>query len=275
MAEVAAAPSVRWLLGQATETLAEAGVDTPRLDAELLLAEALGLGREQLVMRVDEPVDRSELERFHRLLERRAAREPVAYILGRRAFRHIELTVDSRVLIPRPETELLVEAALRLPEGARVVDVGTGSGAVALALKQERPDLRVMGTDVSREALDVARANASRLGLDVAFVRADLLDGVDRPPDAVLANLPYVADGAELAPEITRYEPEWALYAGPDGLDQIRRLAAMLTDVPYVALEVGFSQAAIVAALLTSAGFSSVERLADLAGLERVVVGRR
>ena len=275
LAEVAAAPSVRWLLGQATETLAEAGVDTPRLDAELLLAEALGLGREQLVMRVDEPVDRSELERFHRLLERRAAREPVAYILGRRAFRHIELTVDSRVLIPRPETELLVEAALGLREGARVVDVGTGSGAVALALKQERPDLRVMGTDVSREAIDVARANASRLGLDVAFVRADLLDGVARPLDAVLANLPYVADGAELGPEITRYEPERALYAGPDGLDQIRRLAAMSTDVPYVALEVGFNQAAIVAGLLTSAGFSSVERLADLAGHERVVVGRR
>lgn len=275
MAEVAAAPSVRWLLGRASETLAEAGVDTSRLDAELLLSEALGVGREQLVMGADQPVHAFELTRFHRLLERRAAREPVAYIVGQKAFRHIELAVDPRVLIPRPETEVLVEAGLGLSEGARVIDVGTGSGAVALALKDERPDLQVLGCDESTGALEVARANADRLGLDVAFVRADLLDGVDGPFDAVLANLPYVAEGTALPPEISLHEPGSALFGGPDGLHVIRCLIGMLEDVAWVALEVGFDQADAVVALLRQAGFRSVERMADLAGHERVVVGRR
>ena len=131
-------------------------------------------------------------------------REPVAYILGRRAFRDLELVVDPRVLIPRPETELLVEAALALPEGARVIDVGTGSGAVALAVKQERADLEVTGSDVSPDALAVARANTDRLGLAVTWRRADLLTGAGGPWDAVLANLPYVLDPelSQLAPEI-------------------------------------------------------------------------
>ena len=275
MAEVAAAPSTRWLLGQASETLAEAGVDTPRLDAELLLADALDVGREQLVMRADEPVDALELARFQRLLERRAAREPLAYIVGRKAFRHIELAVDQRVLIPRPETEALVEVALGLSEGARVIDVGSGSGAVALALKQERPDLQVLGSDTSSGALEVARANADRLGLDVAFVRADLLDGVDGPFDAVLANLPYVADGTALQPEISLYEPASALFGGPDGLAVIRRLIGMFAGISWVALEVGFDQADAVAALLQQAGFRSIERMNDLAGHERVVTGRQ
>ena len=185
------------------------------------------------------------------------------------------VSVDRRVLIPRPETELLVEEGLRLAEGARVIDVGTGSGAVALAIKHERPDLRVVGSDVSREALDVARANADRLGLDVPFLHADLLDGLDGPFDALLANLPYVAQGTQLAPEISLYEPASALFAGDDGLDQIRRLVGMLDAVPWVALEVGFDQAQAVAALLEDQGFRSTERLQDLAGHERVVVGQR
>jgi release factor glutamine methyltransferase len=273
--EVAAAPSVRWLLGQASDTLAEVGVDTPRLDAELLLAEAIGTGREQLVIRGAEPVGRSELGRFQRLIERRAAREPVAYIVGRKAFRQLELSVDRRVLIPRPETELLVEVGLTLPAGARVADVGTGSGAVALALKHERPDLEVVGADVSPDALVVARENASRLGLDVRFVQADLLEGLDEAVDAVLANLPYVAQGAELPPEIRLYEPPGALFAGPDGLEQLRRLVAMARAVPLLGLEVGFDQAPPVAELLEMAGFGALERLRDLAGHERVVVGRR
>jgi release factor glutamine methyltransferase len=167
-----------------------------------------------------------------------------------------------------------------------VVDVGTGSGAVALALKQERPDLIVTGTDVSEDALAVARRNAERLALGVAFVQADLVDGVgrsfgadgvDRSFDAVLANLPYVADGAELAPEIARYEPGAAVYAGPDGLDVVRRLVQAVGGsrrVPLVALEVGAGQAGAVRELLQRAGFGSTEALRDLAGHARVVIGR-
>lgn len=275
LAEVAAAPTLREALDVVTDRLAAAGVDTPRLDAELLLAHALGVEREQLVLRAPESAPPAVRARFEALVERRATREPVAYIVGRKAFRHIELSVDRRVLIPRPETELLVEAGLGLPEGVRVVDVGTGSGAVALALKHERPDLVVVASDLSPDALDVARANATRLELDVSFIRADLLVGVRERFDAVLANLPYVAEGSELAPEISLYEPASALLAGPDGLDQIRRLVGMLASVPWVALEVGFDQAAVVAGILTAAGFSAMEILTDLAGHERVVVGRR
>jgi release factor glutamine methyltransferase len=182
------------------------------------------------------------------------------------------------VLVPRPETELLVEAALGLPRGARVVDVGTGSGAVALALKDERPDLDVLGTDVSDDALAVARANAQRLGLDVALVRADLLDGVG-PVDAVLSNPPYVAEAerATLPLEIARHEPALALFAGPDGLDVVRRLVAQAgaSAAALLALEVGQGQAPAVVALVRAAGFGAVDTLRDLAGIERVVVARR
>ncbi|MGH2888054.1 MAG: peptide chain release factor N(5)-glutamine methyltransferase, partial [Solirubrobacteraceae bacterium] len=205
----------------------------------------------------------------------REAREPVAYILGRRAFRRLALAVDPRVLIPRPETELLVEAALELPRGARVLDVGTGSGAVALALADERPDLRVRGTDISAAAVAVARENAARLGLDVRFTVCDLLDG--EPCDAVVANLPYVAAGERLADEIALYEPSLALFAGSDGLDVVRRLVAALAEAgspAFVVLEIDPRQAAAAAALVRDAGWLQVQVLRDLAGRERVVVGR-
>jgi release factor glutamine methyltransferase len=267
--------SVRELLGGAVSRLAEAGVDTPRLDAELLLAEALGVGREQLVLRSAHEVDPGAAERFEALVSRREAREPVAYILGRKGFRRIDLQVDRRVLIPRPETELLVEVGLGLAPRARVVDVGTGSGAVALALKDERPDLEVTGTDASADALEVARENAARLGLDVDFVQTDLLDGISGGFDAALANLPYVPDEVPLAPEIAHYEPSGALFAGPDGLDAIRRLVPMVHAVGLVAFEIGFGQEIGVSKLLSEAGFRSVQRLRDLAGHERVVVGQR
>ena len=255
-------------------TLAAAGVDTPRLDAELLLAEALGVDRTRLFL--DAPaVQPANLARFEQLIERRVAREPVAYILGRRDFRRLTLAVDRRVLIPRPETELLVEVGLSLPSGVRVADVGTGSGAVALALKDERPDLDVVGIDLNKGAVAVARDNASRLGLDAQFLEGDLLSGLDVRFDAVLANLPYVAEGASLSPEISEWEPASALFAGADGLDVIRRLMLMLDGVSVVALEIGFDQADAVVGLVRDAGFASVERLRDLAGHERVVVGRR
>lgn len=258
--------------------LAAAGCETPRLDAELLLCAALGDGwtRARLLMTDLEALDRGALGRYEELLGRRRGREPVAYIVGLKEFRHISLAVDRRVLIPRPESELLVEVGLMLAPGASVADVGTGSGAVALALKHERPDLELTGIDISAGALAVARENARRLGLAVGFVQSDLLDGGSY--DAVLANLPYVAAGdVELAPEIARYEPARALYGGADGLDVLRRLIARLglAGVGLVALEVGAGQASAVAGLLGRAGFGSIERLSDLAGHERVVVGRR
>jgi release factor glutamine methyltransferase len=269
--------SVRAALAGATDRLASAGCDTPRLDAELLLGEALGAGRSELLVSSGRRLDDASAARFEALLRRREGREPVAYILERKAFRHLELSVDHRVLVPRPETELLVEAGLDRPYGARVVDVGTGSGAVALALKQERPDLCVTATDASPDALSVARANARRLGLDVAFHRADLLAGVPGGFDTVLANLPYVADAdlTRLSPEVADYEPRLALSGGSDGLDAIRRLVAQSGPVAFLGLEVGAGQAGAVARLLAATGFTAVDTSPDLAGIERVVVGRR
>ncbi len=275
MPEAVLAVSVADALDRGAAILAAAGCDTPRLDAELLLASALGVDRARLVVDAAMDLDADVLARLDRLIARRSGREPVAYILARKEFRRISLSVDPRVLIPRPETELLVEVGLSLSAGARVVDVGTGSGAIALALKDERPDLEVWATDVSGDALAVARSNASRLGLNVRFVQADLLDGVDVRLDAVLANLPYVAEGSKLAPEIALYEPAPALFAGSDGLDVLRRLMPMLSGVPLVALEVGVGQAPAVAHLLRRTGFRGVQRLRDLAGHERVVVGRQ
>jgi release factor glutamine methyltransferase len=199
-------------------------------------------------------------------VRRRREREPVAYITGVKGFRFIDLVVDRRVLIPRPETEHVVEAALGLPAGSRVVDVGTGSGAIALALKHERPDLEVFGTDIA--TLDVARLNASRLGLDVKFVAGDLLAGIEGV-DAIVSNPPYIPDGTPLMPEVSRYEPAAALFAG-DGLDVLRRLWV----APFVVVEHGFGQADAVSDIAVAAGYT-VERIRDLAGIERVVVGRR
>jgi release factor glutamine methyltransferase len=266
--------SVAQALSDAASALTTAGCDTPRLDAELLLASVLDVGRERLVIDAAVELDASDLDRFDVLVARREAREPVAYILGRKAFRRITLSVDRRVLIPRPETELLVEVGLTLDHGARIVDVGTGSGAVALALKDERPDLTVVGVDFSAGALEVARGNAARLGLDVEFVCADLLDGVHGSFDGVVANLPYVAEGSALPPEIELYEPSLALFGGEDGLDLIRRLVATAADarVPLVALEMGLAEA--VAGIMLRAGYPSVQILRDLAGHDRVVVAR-
>jgi release factor glutamine methyltransferase len=274
-AVLGAGKSVSQALSDALAALTAAGCDTPRLDAELLLASVLGVGRERLVIDAAVELDATDLERFEVVVARREAREPVAYILGHKAFRRITLSVDRRVLIPRPETELLVEVGLTLDRGARIVDVGTGSGAVALALKDERPDLTVVGVDMSVDALSVARENGARLGLDVEFVCADLLDGVPGPFDAVVANLPYVAEGSALPPEIEVYEPPIALFGGEDGLDLIRRLIATVADagVPLVALENGLAEA--VAGIALRAGYPSVQILRDLAGHERVVVARR
>ena len=269
--------SVRDALDSAVIALTAAGCDTPRLDAELLLAHVLGAGRAALIADPERGLEPDEARAFMDLAARRREREPVAYILGSKGFRTIELAVDARVLVPRPETEHLVEAALDLPAGARVADVGTGSGAVALALKTERPDLEVLGTELSPGALAVARANAARLGLDVELLEGDLLDPVEGPLDAVVSNPPYVADADRLTLplEIARHEPSEALFAGADGLDVIRRLipAAAARGAALLALEVGAGQAATVAGLVREA-FPEVGTARDLAGIERVVIGR-
>jgi release factor glutamine methyltransferase len=269
--------SIRDALDSAIIALTAAGCESPRLDAELLLAAAMGVDRAVVVSDPGRGIEPDAARRFMEYAARRREREPVAYILGTKGFRSIELAVDPRALIPRPETEHVVEAVLDLPQGARVCDIGTGSGAIALALKSERPDLEVVATDSSDDALQVAHANAQRLGLDVELHHGDLLADVDGRLDAIVSNPPYVEDGAQLEPEIVRYEPALALRAGPDGLDVIRRLlpAAGATAAHTVALEIGAGQEAAVGALMREAGFAEVAVVPDLAGIARVLVGRR
>jgi release factor glutamine methyltransferase len=272
--------TVREGLAAASDALAAAGVETPRLDAELLLAEATGWDRAQLAAEPDAGIEAGAARRFGEMVRRRVRREPVAYILGRKGFRRLELAVDGRALIPRPETELLVEIALELaPRTA--LDVGTGSGAVALAVADELPGCEVTGTDTSIAALDLARENAERLGIDgrLRFERGTVPEG--RRFDLVLANLPYVREDEwrRLAPEITRYEPREALVGGPDGVEAIASTmpAAVTALEPgaSLALEVGAGQAGPVAELLLDLGFRQVEGRQDLAGIPRVVLGTR
>lgn len=276
-----ATPALQALQGAITAITA-AGCETPRLDAELLLVDVLGVSRERLFTDRDLTIAGPAVRALQNAVRRRAIeREPVAYITGVRAFRRLRLAVDRRALIPRPETELLVETAVaRLPHGARVLDVGTGCGAIALALADERPDLQVSASDVDEDALALARANGERLGLPVDWWHADLLDGLPDSFDAIVSNPPYVADSerASLAPEILRHEPAGALFAGPDGLDAIEALIAQAAArgcVRTLALEIGAGQAAAVLALMRDAGFADARAERDLAGIERVIVGGR
>ena len=254
--------TARDALGAAVDALTAAGVDSPRLDAELLIADALGVDRAALVVDPTLPIPPPASRLLSERIRRRVAREPVAYILGRKGFRRISVYVDGRVLIPRPETELLVEVALGLPAGGRVHDVGTGSGAVALALEDERPDLVVSASDALAEAVEVARLNG---------LSADVAEGL--PPgeyDLVVANLPYVREDEwdGLAPEIRLWEPRSALVSGADGLDAIRSLVSGAPRGLRLALEHAPDQAAKVRALLHDA-----RTLSDLSGRPRVTVG--
>ena len=270
--------SVGEALGAATDALAAAGSETARLDAELLLAEATGFSRARLASRPEEGVEPAAARAFGAMVRRRVRREPVAYILGRRGFRRLELAVDARVLIPRPETELLVEVALEL-RPATVLELGTGSGAVTLAVADELEGVSMVATDTSLDALAVAKANAQRLGLGgaVELVHGSVPAG--RRFDLVLANLPYVAEAemTGLAPELG-FEPREALVAGPTGLEVIEAvLGELALAVPRhgaVAFEVGEGQAGLVAELVRRAGWEEVEVRPDLAGIDRVVVGR-
>jgi release factor glutamine methyltransferase len=278
MSPGAGAGAVRDALAAASDALAAAGVEDVRLDAELLLAEATGWDRARLAAEPEAEVDAGAARRFGEMVRRRVRREPVAYILGRKGFRGLELAVDGRALIPRPETELLVEIALEL-EPSTALDVGTGSGAVALAIADELPGCEVTGTDTSTAALDLARENAERLEIDgrVRFERGTVPEG--RRFELVLANLPYVREDEweSLAPEITGYEPREALVGGADGVEAIASTVpatvAALEPGASLALEVGAGQAGPVAELLLDLGFGQVEGRQDLAGIPRVVLG--
>lgn len=289
MGTTPAASSVREALEASAEALRAAGVQSWRLDADLLLAEATGWDRAELAAEPEAGVPAGAARRFGEMVRRRLRREPVAYILGRKGFRHLELGVDRRVLIPRPETELLVELAVEL-RPRRVLDMGTGSGAVALAIADELPGCELVATDTSAAALEVARANAERLGLagrvelHEAMLPLDLVGGGGPAAsggirlDLIVANLPYVSEGewGDLEPEVTEWEPREALLAGSDGLDVIRAaIPAAAAAAPALALEVGAGQAPAVSELLFEAGFAKVETRADLAGIPRVVWGRK
>ena len=267
---------LRAALAEAIETLEAAGVDTPRLDAEVLLASVLQVDRAALHADPQQGLSMDEVLAFDDMVRRRTRREPVAYILGRAYFRQLELAVDHRVLVPRPETELLVELA---ENGQRVLDVGTGSGAIALAIAHERQGVRVTGIDNSPDAVDIARENADRHDLDVEFMIADLIVG--GPYDLIVSNPPYVRESEwpGLAPEITLYEPREALLGGADGLDVIRDLVPAAADAlvrgGMLAVEVGQGQSRAVEALFERAGLRGVVTDRDLAGIPRVVRGRR
>jgi release factor glutamine methyltransferase len=271
------AGSVAAALGAATDALAAAGVESPRLDAELMLERATGSGRARLVAAPETGVGAPAAREFGAMVRRRVRREPLAYILGSKGFRHIELGVDRRVLIPRPETELLVELALEL-EPATVLDVGTGSGAIALASADELRGATITATDTSLDALAVAQTNRGRLGFDdrVRLAYGSLEPGAF---DLLLANLPYVSDGEweGLAPEIREYEPRQALVSGPTGLEAIDELLgeiAVADELPRaVGLEVGLGQGPTVAELVRRTGYERIEIRPDLAGTDRMVVG--
>ncbi len=270
------------LIGWTQGYLARAGADAPRLTAELLLAHVLGCDRVRLYLDFDKPVAPAELARYRALVRRRAEGEPTAYLIGAREFFGRAFRVDARVLVPRPETELLVEAALALlpPDGA-ALDLCTGSGCVGVTLALERPAARVVATDLSLDALAVARENAERLGARLELLGGDLFAPLPAGArfDVVTANPPYVPSGEllRLSREVRR-EPAAALDGGPDGLAVLRRIVAgaprWLRPGGALALEIHETHAGVVPALCRAAGLLGVELRHDLARLPRLVVAR-
>jgi release factor glutamine methyltransferase len=269
------------VLNWTQKKFADKGIPSPRLEAEVLLAHVLGATRVALYTGFDKPLEEPELAGYRELIRRRLAGEPVAYLVGEQEFWSLPLAVDPRVLIPRRDTETLVEVALRLGKTARrVADIGTGSGAVALALAKELPAAEVVATDASEGALAVARANAERNGLAarVRLVAGDLTGPLDGVFELIVSNPPYVPRGQlpRLAPEVQR-EPRAALDGGPDGLDVLRRLIpaarAHLAPGGWLAVEHGHDQGAAVRALFIAAGYADVATTRDLAGNERVTAG--
>ena len=260
------------VLRLSAEYLERKGVDSPRLDAELLLGKALGLSRLDLYLHHDRPLTAAERDAVRELVRRRGEREPLAYVLGEWGFRRLTLKTDARALVPRPETETLVERALALAAGLeapRILDVGVGSGAIALALMDERPDAHVTGVDASPDALALARENAGRLGLEVELRQGDGVAAAAEGWDLVVSNPPYVESLGGLEPELG-FEPEAALL-GSGMHEALARAAA----TRFLVLEVGDGQAPAVAETLRAAGYRGVSITRDLAGRERVVEGER
>jgi len=279
--------TLREALRQAEARIASRNISDARIEAELLLMHALGIRKAELYARLGDPLPPAVGDKFQGLVERRVRHEPAAYILGRHEFYGIALYVDSRVLIPRPETELLVETTLAFTERrfgggqpCSIVDVGTGSGAIAIALALHLPQARIYATDVSSGAIDVARVNCTRHGVEgrIELLVGDLLEPLSQPVDLIVANLPYVkdADIPRLMPEIRDFEPLAALYGGADGLDHVRRLLtrAQVHLLPRgaVMLEIGLGQADD-AVSLAKRHFRDgrVDLLRDFAGIERVL----
>jgi release factor glutamine methyltransferase len=269
-------------LAQALKQAAAAGI--ARLDAQLLLLHSLGRAaddRAWLLAHDEDELATSAAQGFAALCERRAGGEPVAYLVGRREFFGLDLEVDARVLVPRPETETLVDWSLEVlqeRQGPRVIDLGTGSGAIALAISHRRRDARVEAVDASADALSVASANAKRLSLQVAFSQGHWLQGRTGPYELIVSNPPYVAEGdAHLA--ALRHEPVQALVAGRDGLDDVRAIVQQapccLATGGWLLLEHGWDQAGAVRDLMRAAGFADVASRRDLAGIERCTGGRR
>jgi release factor glutamine methyltransferase len=269
------------VLRLATEYLAGKGVESPRLDAEHLLGKALGLSRVELYMQHDRPLSGPERDVFRELTRRRGEREPLAYLLGEWGFRRLTLTTDRRALVPRPETEVLVERCLALLDGRpnpRVLDVGTGTGAIALAIADEHPGARVTAIDVSPDALALARENIARTGIGVDLVEQDLTGGLGEAEyDLVVSNPPYVTkeEWEVLQPEVKVWEPRLAI-VGEDHTDEIADHARdALRPGGHLALEVADLRANDVAALLERCGYEDVLVTEDLAGRDRIVEGRR
>jgi release factor glutamine methyltransferase len=265
------------LLAWTQDFFAKKGVDAPRLTAEVLLAHALSCDRVRLYLDFDRPLGEAELARFRDLVRRRAEGEPTAYVVGTKEFYGRPFRVDARVLVPRPETELVLEAALLgLPEGGRALDLCTGSGCLAVSIALERPGVKVLATDVSPDALAVARENAAALGAEVAFATGDLWAAVhgDARFDVVVSNPPYIPAG-ELAglPREVRREPCIALDGGDGGLSLLRRIVAgapsRLLPGGTLCLEMHETHADVLPALCLAAGFERAEARPDLAGLPR------
>ena len=268
------------VLRRASEHLGKTS-ETGRLDAELLLAHALGRHRIELYTDFDRPLSSHELDAYRDLVARRSRHEPVAYILGEWGFRRLTLTVDRRALIPRPETEIVVERALRHLHGVEepaVLDVGAGTGAIALAIADEHPGAKVTAIDVSPDALELARENAARTGLALELIHHDLRGGLPGGPyELVVANPPYVepTDLATLRPDVRDYEPHVAL-VGTGATEAVARAATdVLSPGGHLVLEVGDGQATTTAAMLDGLGYGAVVTTPDLAGRDRVVEGRR
>ena len=268
-------PLLMDLVKRSADYLVGHGIANGRREAEWIFSEGLNLTRLELYTRFDMPLDEEEVGRLRALVQRRGRREPLAYVLGNQEFCGLKLTVTPAVLVPRPETEELVERVLAdAPEAvARLLDIGTGSGALALAFAHARPGWNVAATDVSPDALEVAKANASRLGLAVTFHRGDLASHLQGPFDLIVANLPYVGEDErdECDPELA-FEPSVALFAGPDGMDCLRRLIAdagrLLVPRGRMWLEHGWRHRQALAAACAQHGLEACT-IPDLAGKDR------